>query len=165
MLFARPDCLSKWHLPRTQIRPNPTSRNGRHLEKFRLSSYLEKGRSSGETGERKKRNGIPVDFSTSAEGPPRENGNGINGRVEISVPRKREEWIPIFALYNFREKRLYNTSKKGGVDSNFCTVQFPREMVEQYLEKGRSGFQFLHCTISERNGWTIPREREESWCE
>ena len=47
--------------------------------KFRLSSYLEKGRSSGETGERKKRNGIPVDFSTSAEGPPRENGNGING--------------------------------------------------------------------------------------
>ena len=53
--------------------------------------YLENGRSSGETGERKKRNGIPVDFSTSAEGPPRENGNGINGRVEISVPRKREE--------------------------------------------------------------------------
>ena len=41
--------------------------------------YLENGRSSGETGERKKRNGIPVDFSTSAEGPPRENGNGING--------------------------------------------------------------------------------------
>ena len=41
--------------------------------------YLENGRSSGETGERKKRNGIPVDFSTSAEGPPRKNGNGING--------------------------------------------------------------------------------------
>ena len=76
--------------------------------------YLENGRSSGETGERKKRNGIPVDFSTSAQGPPRENGNGINGRVEISVPRKREEWIPIFALYNFREKWLNNTSRKGG---------------------------------------------------
>ena len=32
---------------------------------------------------------------------------------EKAIPRKREEWIPIFALYNFREKWLNNTSKKG----------------------------------------------------
>ena len=137
MLFARPDCLSKWHLPRTQIRPNPTSRNGRHLEKFRLSSYLEKGRSSGETGERKKRNGIPVDFSTSAEGPPRENGNGINGRVEISVPRKREEWIPIFALYNFRESKKKEKVQRNEKPEIFSkTISIPRKREELRWDRG-----------------------------
>ena len=96
---------------------NEKMRTGTESTEGSRFPYLENGRSSGETGERKKRNGIPVDFSTSAEGPPRENGNGINGRVEISVPRKREEWIPIFALYNFREKWLNNTSKKGGAET------------------------------------------------